>query len=103
MLSKYKKHKFAIFNSWQNIAISQWSAENGIIKKFIMNVCAQLVMFLGMSTILLYNARLIQISEVHICHLIIGENHQCLNLFSLCDRCNIISKIAVFIFECSKC
>ena len=44
MLSKHKRTK---------IAISQWSAENGIIENFIMNVCVQLVMLLGSSTILL--------------------------------------------------
>ena len=59
-------------------AVSQWLAKNGITEKFIMSVCVQLVMFLGMSrayTILLKNVRLIQISEVHICHLkTIGGN-----------------------------
>ena len=49
-----QKHKFAYIKFLtKKMAISQWSAENGITERFIMNVCAQLVMFLGMNTILL--------------------------------------------------
>ena len=101
MLSKYKNARLPIINFWQKNAISQWLAENGITEKFIMNICAQLVKFLGMSTSLLY-ARLMQISEVHIFVTLLYRQKPSMSKFielMTCDRHNNISKLAVFIFE----
>ena len=50
---KVQKHKFAHIKFLTKNCNIPVVSENGIKKKFIIKICAQLVMFLGMSTILL--------------------------------------------------
>ena len=61
-------------------------------------------MFLGMSTILLWIARLIQISEEECLSPYYWQEPSMSKFIELmeCDRCKIISKLAVFKFKSLK-